>query len=71
MTRSLAGAGMSSSSPQSLGDLSHHDTPSTNLTVFSPDVAKDVDKVIASHFKVSIISANEDDTIGSEDGKLS
>ncbi len=71
MTRSLIGAGMNSSSPQSLGDLSHHDTPSTNLTAFSPDVAKDVDRVIAGRFKVSITSANEDDTIGSEDGKVS
>ncbi|KAF7505790.1 hypothetical protein GJ744_000461 [Endocarpon pusillum] len=71
MTRSFAGTGMSSSSPQSLGDFSHHDTPSTNLTAFSPDVVKDVDKVIASRFKVSITSANEGDAVGSEDGKLS
>ena len=68
MTRSITGAGMSASSPHSLGDTSHHDTPSTNLTAFSPE---DVANVVEGRFKVSISSAHEDDTIGSEDGKVS
>jgi hypothetical protein len=71
MTRSVPGAGMPSSSPYSLGDLTHHDTPSTNLTAFSPGVGDDVDNVSASRFKVGDTSTHEDDTIGSEDGKVS
>jgi hypothetical protein len=71
MTRSITGAGMPSSSPYSLGDPTHQDTPSTNLTAFSPGVADDVANVIAGRFKVGITSAHDDDTIGSEDGKAS
>jgi hypothetical protein len=71
MTRSITGAAMPSSSPYSLGDLTHHDTPSTNLTAFSPGVVDDVANVIAGRFKVGDTSVHEDDTIGSEDGKVS
>lgn len=65
MTRSITGAGMPSSSPHSLGEASHHDTPSTNLTAFSPD---DVANVIAGRFKLSVTPAHEDDATGSEYG---
>lgn len=68
MTRSIAGAVMPSSSPRSLGEGSHHDTPSTNLTAYSPD---DVANVIAGRLKICVIPAHGDDTIGSEDGTLS
>ena len=68
MTRSVTGAGMPASSPHSLGDASHHDTPSTNLTAFSPE---DVANVGDGRFKVSVTPAHEDDTIGSEDGRVS
>lgn len=68
MTRSIAGAGMTASSPHSLGDASRHDTPSTNLTAFSPEDVVDFNE---GRFKVSITPAHEDDTIGSEDGKAS
>ena len=68
MTRSIAGAIMPSSSPRSLGEGSHHDTPSTNLTAYSPD---DVANVIAGRLKICVIPARGDDTIGSEDGTLS
>jgi hypothetical protein len=71
MTRSITGAGMPSSSPHSLGDASHHDTPSTNLTAYSPGIADDVADVLADRFKVSVTPAHEDGTIGSEDGKVS
>jgi len=67
MTRSVTGAGMPSSSPHSLGDVSHHDTPSTNFTAFSPE---DVANVIAGRFKISVTRAHEDDT-GSEYGTAS
>lgn len=68
MTRSITGAGMPSSSPLSLGEASHHDTPSTNLTAYSPD---DVANVIEGRLKICVIPAHGDDTTGSEDGNVS
>jgi hypothetical protein len=65
MTRSITGAGMPSSSPHSLGEASHHDTPSTNLTSFSPE---DTANVVVGRFKVNVIAANDDDATGSEYG---
>jgi hypothetical protein len=64
MTRSITGAAMPTSSPYSLGEASHHDTPSSSLTAFSPE---DVANVIKGRFKVSVTPAHEDDAIGSDD----
>lgn len=65
MPRSNPITGMPSSSPHSLGDASHHDTPSTNLTAFSPN---DVAHVNAGRYKLNVHHANDDDATGSEYG---
>jgi hypothetical protein len=68
MTRSDSGAVMPSSSPHSFGEASHHDTPLTSLTAFSPE---DIARANANRFKFSITSAHADSTTGSDDGTIS
>jgi hypothetical protein len=66
MTHSISSTVVPDSSPHSFEEASHHDTPSTNLTAYSP--GDDITNVVKGRFKVSISSSRETETDGSEEG---
>lgn len=65
-TTGVALPAVPASSPHSLGEASHHDTPSTNLTAYSP-TTDDVANVIKGRSKVKVTEAHETESVDSDD----